>query len=87
MTFPRSFTDSLRQQVERAGTVTMTIDEIISAAQSTDFVIRTRWFWMAHRAGGPGFDDFLDAGLTLTFFPDERGRRVESVTFSLSPGK
>jgi hypothetical protein len=78
------FITDLRRQVERKGSVTRTVDEIIAATQASDPAIRMRWYWMAHRAGGGDYNGFVDAGLNLRFDPDERGRNVESVTFSLA---
>ena len=79
------FITDLRRQLERKGSVTKTVDEITSLTQARDPAIRLRWYWMVHRSGGGDFNCFVDAGVMFTFYPDERGHLVESVTFSLAP--
>lgn len=64
---------------------THTLDELLAqsgaGAEPGDY--RTRSYWAAEQRGEQHARAFRNAGLVLSFFPDERGVQVESVTFRL----
>lgn len=73
--------DNLHARLDNEARVSMTIDEIVAVTHCRDEALRERWYWRATQLGAKNFERFTDAGLHLQFFPDERSRDVETVTF------
>jgi hypothetical protein len=75
------FAKDLSKRLETEATLTLTVDEIMAAANSKDRSVRGRSFWLAAKRGEPFINAFARAGIKLDFEPNAVGQPVKSVTF------
>lgn len=84
VTLARSLAAEL-ETIRHDQSIRLSLDDILqrSGADAEPDGYQTRSYWASTQRGDPYWRGFRDAGLVISFWPDERGRDVEFVIFRL----